>query len=949
MEASAINHAFSLGVSENVPDTDNDGVCDAQDPCPTTAPGAGDVFTDAIDLTLSGGAIGNVDCHNNTYTDSSTPGDASASSLSDVFYSFTTGACASDLDVQLCGPQVLHLLDASGAHIALGDDSSLPPACGVSFTTGARITASVLPNTLYYLVVEGAQGQPDFVLNIEEGEDDSDNDGLCDAQDPCPTTAPGAGDVFTDAIDLTLSGGAIGNVDCHNNTYTDSSTPGDASASSLSDVFYSFTTGACASDLDVQLCGPQVLHLLDASGAHIALGDDSSLPPACGVSFTTGARITASVLPNTLYYLVVEGAQGQPDFVLNIEEGEDDSDNDGLCDAQDDCPGTLIGEGVNTAGCSCSQVIVSDGDGCTEDLCTNGSVTHPAVNADDGDACTLDACAGGVVTHTPIICSDSDLCTQDLCIAGVCSHPPLVAINDGDPCTTDGCIGGVISHTPIVCNDSNPCTTDACVGGICQFTNVADGTSCGVGFQCLGGVCTPIGGCANNNISLELQTDANGAQTNWDIVLISTNTVQCSGGISPTYPNNTLITANCCLPDGCYELRVKDTFGDGMTTGGYRLKDQFGNRIIDNWGDGVFGSLSQIALNTGFCLDLSTDAMEPTSCDQMNLSTSSILVANERTAVTAQFGITNSTSGYQFLIFNPDGGYVRYVFQNMTTGAGVGSQKSRSLLISSLVTNPVPSFQLLNIRVRSRVAGVYAAFGRACRMKINPAGACPTTQLDNIPANIGTTYSCGATGKVVGAMSYTGKIYSIPVAGATNYRFRLASGAYTRIISVTTSYLTLGAWSTQPLLCGTHTYNVDIAISKNSGASYCPYGSTCTVGITNPGGATPCTAPFSGGSTHAMDMTEESGVLTMWPNPILRQAQDGDQIHLQMTGISADVNEVSVDVHDLFGKRVINEVVFTGGGDLNHVMQLGGQLSSGLYTVTVTAGRNRAVERLVVE
>ena len=93
-----------------------------------------------------------------------------------------------------------------------------------------------------------------------------------------------------------------------------------------------------------------------------------------------------------------------------------------------------------------------------------------------------------------------------------------------------------------------------------------------------------------------------------------------------------------------------------------------------------------------------------------------------------------------------------------------------------------------------------------------------------------------------------------------------------------------------------------------------------------------------------METTEDGGVLAMWPNP-----NRGDQLYLQMTGIEAGVTEVGVDVHDLFGKRVISEMVSTGGGDLNHVMQLGGDLASGLYTVTVTAGDQIKTQRLVIE
>jgi hypothetical protein len=578
--------------------------------------------------------------------------------------------------------------------------------------------------------------------------------------------------------------------------------------------------------------------------------------------------------------------------------------------------------------------VCDDSDPCTTDACVGGVCVYTPIVCDDSDPCTTDACVGGVCQYTPIVCNDGDACTTDACVGGVCQYTPIVC-DDGNPCTTDACVGGICVATPISCDDGNPCTFDQCVGGICQNTNVADGTSCGVSSVCIGGVCTTVT-CSDNNVNLELLTDGNGAQTSWQIVNIGTSTVQCSGGITPTYGNNLTINEYCCLPDGCYELKVFDSFGDGMTTGGYRLKDQFGKRIIDNWNDGAFGTLSTIASNTGFCLDLGTDQLTSGSCDLETLSSTSVLVAMENTSVTAQYGITNATSGYQFQIFNPDGGYLRNIFQNMTTGAGTGAQKSRSLALN-FTTNPVPSLQLLNIRVRGRINNVNNAYGPVCRMKIAPVGGCPTTQLDNNTANIGTTYSCGVTGKMVGATNNNGKIYSIPVPGANKYKFRLVSGSYSRTIAVNTYYLQLAAWTSNPLLCGTNTYNVDVAVSLNNGASYCPFGAVCTVGIT---GGTPCT---SGGSLQALEASETTGELSMWPNP-----NRGDQLYVTMTGIDASVTEVSVEVNDLFGKRVIGETVVTGGGDLNHVMELGG-IASGVYTVTVTAGDVIKTQRLVIQ
>ncbi|MBK9760577.1 MAG: hypothetical protein IPO90_11550 [Flavobacteriales bacterium] len=297
-----------------------------------TRPGAGDVFATAVDITISGGAIGDATCYTNAYTDVSTPGDASASPDHDVFYAYTTGPCAQSVDVELCGGDVLHLLDASGAHLATGD-ATLPAFCGAITNGSSLIAFPVAPNTLYHIVVEA---DAEFIISVEENDSpDSDNDGLCDAADPCPNQAPGAGDVFATAVDITVSGGAVGDATCYSNAYTDVSTPGDASASGDHDVFYSYTTGACALTIDVELCGGDVLHLLDASGAHLATGD-ATLPAFCGAITNGSSLIAFPVAPNTLYHIVVEA---DAEFIISVEENDSpDSDNDGLCDAADPFP-----------------------------------------------------------------------------------------------------------------------------------------------------------------------------------------------------------------------------------------------------------------------------------------------------------------------------------------------------------------------------------------------------------------------------------------------------------------------------------------------------------------------------------------------------------------------------------------------------------------------------------
>src|SRR5690606_16240564 len=86
--------------------------------------------------------------------------------------------------------------------------------------------------------------------------------------------------------------------------------------------------------------------------------------------------------------------------------------------------------------------------------------------------------------------------------------------------------------------------------------------------QCVG---TPTGDCTEL-VTIELQTDDDGDQTSWEILAQGTMTEMCSGA---GFPDNAVVTNTCCLPEGCYILRVLDNAGDGMangTDGGYILR-----------------------------------------------------------------------------------------------------------------------------------------------------------------------------------------------------------------------------------------------------------------------------------------------------------------------------------------------------------------------------------------
>ena len=84
----------------------------------------------------------------------------------DVFYQFTTGANAANVEVSLCQSSFdtyLSVLDASGNNLAFNDDD-----LGCSGGT-SRIYMPVTPNTTYYAVVEGWNVlSGDYVIEISE-------------------------------------------------------------------------------------------------------------------------------------------------------------------------------------------------------------------------------------------------------------------------------------------------------------------------------------------------------------------------------------------------------------------------------------------------------------------------------------------------------------------------------------------------------------------------------------------------------------------------------------------------------------------------------------------------------------------------------------------------------------------------------------------------------------
>ncbi|MCB9164584.1 MAG: T9SS type A sorting domain-containing protein [Flavobacteriales bacterium] len=426
---------------------------------------------------------------------------------------------------------------------------------------------------------------------------------------------------------------------------------------------------------------------------------------------------------------------------------------------------------------------------------------------------------------------------------------------------------------------------------------------------------------------------------------------------------------------GCYRLRVTDTGGDGFVsggiTGGYQLREAgaSGARIIDNFGNFTTGSVSGLSAsvdNGAFCLPTGTDKLLFSSCDKLDWIDNKMIVCHANAAVSAEYGVTNTTSGYEFWFFDPNGTYSFRRFRSHATSDGFGHGATRACHFkvngwyNSIGTPHIPANMLLNVRVRGRVAGNNLPFGPACQFRIDAAlAACPHAKLQDDPANP-DDYSCGVMRDFGGPSTPANRIYAnppqpIPVVASNmvryQFRFRIVAENICIVRPPQTSARMVLNWTNGPALQCTKTYDVDVRVSLDGGATWCfgpagtgqaaacadteDWGKMCKVTIN------PCSSMSSGGSSMALS---SDGQFTMYPNP-----NSGENLRLNLSQVAADVELVNVDIFDMTGKRVVARTVTPADGRVNSTIELDRGLQSGMYIVHVTAGDAAYTERLVIQ
>ena len=298
---------------------------------------------------------------------------------------------------------------------------------------------------------------------------DSDGDGVCDADDVCAGFDDALiGTACDDGNDCTINDTYDGSCDCKG-LFQDSDDDGVCDADDVCPGFDDALIGTACDDGDDCTDGDiydgscncaGVLQDADGDGVcdadDICAGfDDNLIGTACddGDACTTGDTYDGS---------------------CNCVGTYQDSDGDGVCDADDVCAGfddALIGTACD------------DGDDCTDGDIYDGSCNCAGVLQDaDGDGvCDADdVCAGFDDNLIGTACNDGDDCTTSDTYDGSCNCVGTYQDSDGDGvCDADDvCAGFDDTLIGTSCNDGDDCTINDVYDGSCNCAGVlqdADG------------------------------------------------------------------------------------------------------------------------------------------------------------------------------------------------------------------------------------------------------------------------------------------------------------------------------------------------------------------------------------------------------------------------------------------------------------------------------------------
>lgn len=257
-------------------------------------------------------------------------------------------------------------------------------------------------------------------------------------------------------------------------------------------------------------------------------------------------------------------------------------------------------------------------------------------------------------------------------------------------------------------------------------------TSCGGGGGGGGGT------CSDNEVTISILLDNYPGETTWRITNAG-GTVVASGG--PYSAGGTTVTATACLPDGCYDFTILDSYGDGICcsygNGAYSVTDVDGNTLasggsfaasettnfcVPDGGGGGGGGCTYSTINTanfdggfGIWTDGGTDCARVNSATYASSGTYSIRL-RDNTNTSVMSTTNQNLSAYSELTFTFS--FVTVSFENnedfwvqLSTNGGstyatvatfvAGSGFANSTRYNATVTIPGPFTSTTRLRIRA--------------------------------------------------------------------------------------------------------------------------------------------------------------------------------------------------------------------------------------------------------
>ena len=517
-----------------------------------------------------------------------------------------------------------------------------------------------------------------------------------------------------------------------------------------------------------------------------------------------------------------------------------------------------------------------------------GAVISGAVN---GGVCALDCLGvpGGTATIGSS-CDDGNANTGNDVYDANCDCV-------GQPIGTLDC-EGVLDGPALpgtACDDENASTTNDTWSANCT---------------CLG---TPVGPCSGDQVVVAINTDGNPDQLTWEITDES-NVVIAAGGPAAV-ENNMLVSEVACLgaapASACYGFRLYDSFGDGISGGNWQLRTMDDKVLLGddfpNGGDSPSLTPAYAGYTEhSFCLPPGPAQIANKSCDIFNYTMNSYVYCRD---------VAGATS-YQFEFSDPDAGFIRRI--------AVNTNKVR---FNQMNTSPLTPGVKYFVRARTNDAGPMASahFSTGCEVGMSVPFSVTCSELISAPTY---GHSCNESRAFNTNNSF---IYATPVVGATEYQFRISiPGEGYDETFIRSTYILQLKWNNHPPMVNGSTYNVQVNVKVGTLYSgFC--GDVCTITIDNSGNR-----PEAG-------MAQTAGTATMWPNPV----REG-QVNLTIDGIRDAEQNITVDIQDIYGKQVFAKEFGNSGEHFTTILDLPGDIASGVYMVNIVVNGQHSVQRLSI-